>query len=207
VNAAAAKVRMYESGYRVEEVAESEADLARLQANLDLLKAGSRQDDIDEARAQVAQLQAKIDEIDVMRRERTVYAPEKCVVQVVGVRPGDIAAPNKPVALVLRADDLWVKAFISEVDLGRIKVGQKVAVTIDTFPGKRFQGVVTNIAPESDFTPRNVQTIEERRHQVFAIKVHVDDPQGVFKSGMAADVWLPIRNDSKTTSTVVKKMP
>jgi HlyD family secretion protein len=207
VNAAAAKVRMYESGYRVEEVAESEADLARLQANLDLLEAGTRQEEIDEARAQVEQLQAKIDEIDVMRRERTVYAPEKCVVQVVSVRPGDIAAPNKPVALVLRADDLWVKAFISEVDLGRIKVGQKVAVTIDTFPGKRFQGQVTYIAPQSEFTPRNVQTIDERRHQVFAIKVHVNDPQGVFKSGMAADVWLPIRAAPQATAStpLVKK--
>jgi len=190
VEALTAKLRMYEKGYRVEEINESSADLDRLQANLDLLKAGSRKEDIDEARSQVAQLAAKIDELDVMRRERTVYAPEKCVVEVVMVRPGDIAAPNRPVALVLRAADLWVKAYISEVDLGRIKVGQKVAVTMDTFPDKRFTGEITYISPESEFTPRNVQTIDERRHQVFAIKVHVTDPQGVFKAGMAADVWL-----------------
>jgi HlyD family secretion protein len=191
VSALAAKRDMFEKGFRPEEIAESAADLARLQANLDLLIAGTRQEEIDEARAQVAQLTAKLAEIDVMRRERTVYAPEKSVVEVVMVRPGDIAAPNKPVVLVLRADDLWVKAYISEVELGRIKVGQKVAVTIDTFPGKRFEGEVTYISPESEFTPRNVQTIDERRHQVFAIKVRVADPQGVFKAGMAADVWLP----------------
>ncbi|WP_202921260.1 HlyD family secretion protein [Anatilimnocola aggregata] len=190
VNALAAKLRMYESGYREEEIAESIAELARLQANLDLLKAGTRVEEIDEAQATVANLKAKIAELDVMRRERTVYAPEKCIVQTLSVRPGDIAAPNRPVALVLRADDLWVKAYISEIDLGRIKIGQQVAVTIDTFPDKRFQGEVIYIAPESEFTPRNIQTIDERRHQVFAVKVRVADPQGVFKSGMAADVWL-----------------
>ncbi|WP_425614435.1 HlyD family secretion protein [Anatilimnocola sp. NA78] len=190
VNSLAAKLRMYESGYREEEIAESVAELARLQANLDLLHAGTRVEEIDEAKATVQNLRAKIDELDVMRRERIVYAPEKCVVQTLAVRPGDIAAPNRPIALVLRADDLWVKAYVSEVDLGRIKVGQKVAVTIDTFPDKRFEGEVIYIAPESEFTPRNVQTIDERRHQVFAVKVRVADPQGVFKSGMAADVWL-----------------
>jgi HlyD family secretion protein len=185
-----AKLRMYEKGYREEEIAESTAELARLQANVDLLKAGTRQEEIDEAGALVAQLDGKLAELDVMRAERTVIAPEKCVVQTVAVRPGDIAAANRPVALVLRADDMWVKAYISEVELGRIKVGQQVAVTIDTFPNKRFSGEVIYISPQSEFTPRNVQTVEERRHQVFAVKVRVVDPQGVFKAGMAADVWL-----------------
>jgi multidrug resistance efflux pump len=190
VNSLAAKLKMYEKGYREEEIAESAADAARLKANLDLLKAGTRREEIDEARAQVDQLTAKLAELDVMRGERTVIAPEKCVVQIVSVRPGDIAAANRPVALVLRADDLWVKAYISEIELGRIKVGQQVAVTIDTFPAKRFTGKVIYIAPQSEFTPRNVQTVDERHHQVFAVKVRVDDPQGVFNSGMAADVWL-----------------
>lgn len=88
---------------------------------------------------------------------------------------------------------MWVKAYISEVELGRIKLGQKVQVTIDTFPGKRFEGEVTYIASAAEFTPRNVQTIDERRHQVFGFKVQVTDPQGVFKSGMAADVHLPLK--------------
>jgi membrane fusion protein YbhG len=64
-------------------------------------------------------------------------------------------------------------------------------VTSDSFPNQRFQGTITHIASASEFTPRNVQTIDERRHQVFAFKVRVTDPQGIFKSGMAADVWLP----------------
>jgi len=195
--AAAAKTAMMESGYRPEEVAEAEADLARFQADYDLLQAGTRQEDKDEAAAKVNLIQSQIDELDVKRAERTVYAPEKAIVEVIGVRPGDIAAPNAPLVKVLRADDLWVKAYISEVDLGHIALGKKVDVTIDTFPGKRFQGVVTYIASESEFTPRNVQTIDERRHQVFGFKVRVADPQGVFKSGMAAEVYLPLAAASK----------
>ena len=195
--AATAKTEMMQSGYRPEEVAEAEADLARFQANYDLLQAGTRREEIDEAAAQVAGLQAQLDELDVKRRERTVYAPERATIEVIGVRPGDIAAPNQPLVTVLRADDLWVKAYISEVDLGHIRLGQQVEVTIDTFPGKRFEGVVTYIASESEFTPRNVQTIDERRHQVFGFKVRVDDPQGVFKSGMAADVYLPLESKNQ----------
>jgi multidrug resistance efflux pump len=189
--AAAAKSKMMEAGYRPEEVAEAVAELASIQANYDLLRAGTRQEDKDAAAANVARLEAQIDELDVKRRERTVIAPEAATVEVIGVRPGDIAAPNQPLVKILRADDLWVKAFISEVDLGHIRLGMPVEVTIDTFPGKRFKGEVMYIASESEFTPRNVQTIDERRHQVFGFKVRVDDPQGVFKSGMAAEVWLP----------------
>jgi HlyD family secretion protein len=192
VGAATAKARMMESGYRPEEVAEAKADVARLQANYELLLAGTRAEEIAEAKAKVSVLAAQIDEIDVKRQERTVVAPERAIVEVLMVRPGDIADANEAVALVLRADDLWVKAYISEVELGQIRLGQKVEVTCDTFPGKRFEGVITYIASASEFTPRNVQTVDERRHQVFGVKVRVDDPQGVFKSGMAADVWLPI---------------
>lgn len=193
VGAATAKANQLEAGYRVEEIAEAQAEVARLKANYDLLLAGTRIEEKEEAAAKVAELTAKIDEIDVKRRERLVVAPERAIVEVLMVRPGDIAAPNQAVVQVLRTDDLWVKAYISEVNLGRIRLGQKVEVTSDSYPNKRFEGIITHIASESEFTPRNVQTIDERRHQVFGFKVRVDDPQGVFKSGMAADVWLPLK--------------
>ena len=191
VNAAGQKLKLMEKGNRPEEIAESQADLARLKANYDLLLAGSRQEEIDAAQAKIHELEAHIAELDVKRAERTVVAPEKAIVEVVAVRPGDIVAANQPMVRVLRAGDMWVKAYISEVDLGRIRVGQKVDVTIDTFPGKPFQGEITYISSTAEFTPRNVQTIDERRHQVFGIRVRVDDPRGVFKAGMAAEVWLP----------------
>ena len=70
---------------------------------------------------------------------------------------------------------------------------EEVEVTCDTYPGKVFKGKITYVASISEFTPRNVQTLDERRHQVFGFKVRVDDSQGVFKAGMAADVRIPVR--------------
>jgi multidrug resistance efflux pump len=138
-------------------------------------------------------LYGKLRELDAQLAEAVVRAPERAVVEVVAVRKGDVVAANHSVVRVLRADDLWVKAYVSEVDLGKVHLGHEVELTIDSFPSKRFQGVVAQIASASEFTPRNIQSVDERRHQVFAIKVRVDDPQGIFKSGMAADVWVQVR--------------
>jgi multidrug resistance efflux pump len=133
----------------------------------------------------------------VQLSEAVVRAPERAVVEVVAARPGDIVAPNSPVVRVLRDEDVWVKAYVSEVDLGRVRKNQAVGVTVDSYRDKRFTGHVVYIASVSEFTPRNVQSVDERRHQVFAIKVRVVD-HGVFKSGMAAEVWLPLADDTVT---------
>lgn len=201
VHAAAARVALMERGYRPEEIAEARAEWARLQAQYELVLAGSREEDKAEARARLQEIQARIEELDARCAELVVVAPERAVVELVLVRPGDVVAAQQPVALVLRPDDLWVKAYVSEVDLGRIRLGQRVEVVCDAYPDRRFAGRITHIASESEFTPRNVQTIDERRHQVFGIKVRVDDPHGVFKSGMAADVWVPLYGpDSSATA-------
>jgi len=93
---------------------------------------------------------------------------------------------------VLWDDDLWVKVFVPETELGKVRLGDQVDVTVDTYPGRRLPGVIDQIASVSEFTPRNVQSIDERKHQVFAIKVKVDNHEGLFKSGMAAEVTVPL---------------
>jgi len=115
------------------------------------------------------------------------------VVEVLGVRKGDVVAPNQPIVRVLRADDLWVKVYVPETKLGMIHLDQQVSVTVDSHPGKQFQGTVRQIATESEFTPRNIQSPDERRFQVFGVKVRVSNPDGVFKSGMAAEVTVPLQ--------------
>lgn len=190
--AAKAKVTHMTTGFRSEEIAEARAEFERAKANYELVEAGTRWEDITVAEAQVAELRARLQEVEAQLREATVVTPEKCVIEVVAVRKGDVVPPNQPVVRVLRAMDLWVKAYVPEVELGKVQLGQTVEVTCDSFPDKRFVGKVTQIASISEFTPRNVQTIDERRHQVFAIKIVVNDPQGVFKSGMAAEVFIPL---------------
>jgi multidrug resistance efflux pump len=189
---AKARYDMLKSGYRAEEVAEALQQWKQAQANSDLLEAGTREEDIYMAKARMEEAKAKLDELEVNLKEQVVYAKERAVVEVLAVRQGDVVAPNTPVVRVLRAEDLWVKVFVPETELGKVRLHQQVQVTMDSYPGRHFQGEVIQVASASEFTPRNVQSPDERRHQVFAVKVRVADPQGVFKSGMAAQVWLPL---------------
>jgi HlyD family secretion protein len=190
---AKAKLRLLEAGTRPEEIAEAAAEMDRLRANLTLLEQGSRSEDIAAAAARVAELQARVEELKVNLAETIVRAPESALVEVLAVRPGDVVAPNQPVIRVLRADDLWVKVYVSETDLGKVRLHQKVDVTVDAYPGRHFEGEVYLINSISEFTPRNVQSADERRFQVFGVKVRIANPQGVFKSGMAATVLIPLQ--------------
>jgi multidrug resistance efflux pump len=190
--AAKARLDLLHAGTRPEEIDEAAAELKRARAQLDLLLAGTRSEDVAAAEARVTEAGGKLKEAQERVAEAEVRAPEAAVVEVLAVRPGDLVAPNQPLLRVLRADDLWVRVYVPETQLGRVRLGQEVEVRVDSYPGKRFAGTVMQIAAVSEFTPRNVQSADERRHQVFGVKVHVADPQGVFKSGMAAEVVVPL---------------
>jgi multidrug resistance efflux pump len=193
--AARAHYDMVMRGNRPEDVAEAAALLDQSRANLALLKAGTRAEDIAALEAQVEQTRARLREVEANLAEAVVRAPDKAAVDVVSVRKGDLVSPGQAVVRILRADDLWVKVFIPETELGRVILGQAVEVTVDSHPSERFPGHVVQIAHESEFTPRNIQSVDERRHQVFSAKVRVDNPRGVFKSGMAAEVSIPVEDE------------
>ena len=195
VNAAQAALDLQTTGNRAEDIDEARHDLARHEARLKLLRRGTREEDKAAARAAVAEAEAELTEAEVNLREAVVVAPERCRVEVVSVRPGDLVPPGRSVVLTHGTDDLWVKVFVPSTDLGKLRLGQAVEVAVDSHPGKRFAGQVVHIATTSEFTPRNVQSLDERRHQVFAVKVRVADPGGVFKSGMAAEVFVPLAED------------
>src|SRR5207244_1590997 len=142
---------------------------------LELLKAGTRLEDIHALEAQAEQTRARLREVEANLAEAVVHAPGKAVVDVVSVRQGDLVAPGQPVVRILKDNDLWVKVFIPETEMGHIHVGQHVTVTVDSDPGMSYPSRIIQIAGQSEFTPRNIQTVDERRHQVFAAKVRVDD--------------------------------
>jgi membrane fusion protein YbhG len=190
--ASQAKYDMLMNGSRPEDIAEATAEVARTKAKLALLVAGTREEDKALARAQLADARARLDENEANRREAIVRAPGSAVIEVLSVRAGDLLPPNATVARILSADDLWVKVFVPETELGKVRLGQKVDVMVDAYPNQTFPGTIDQIANQSEFTPRNVQSADERKHQVFAIKVRVDNRDGIFKSGMAADVLLTL---------------
>jgi multidrug resistance efflux pump len=193
VAAARARVDLLVAGSRKEDIDEAAAELKRSRANALLLQHGSRPEDIAEAEAMLAEARGRLHEVEAQLREASLRAPERAVVEVLGVRKGDVVTPNQSIVRVLRADDLWVKVYVPETDLGRVRLGQQVEVSVDGYPDKRFAGTVEQIAAESEFTPRNVQSADERRHQVFGVKVRVANLDGMFKSGMAAEIAMPLR--------------
>ncbi len=192
-DAARARFDLIVAPPRIEDVAETTAELARLTAMWNLLVNGTREEDKEMARAQVAEMEAQLAALQVQIDETVIKAAEPCRIEVLVLREGDMASPGQTVVRVLRSDDRWVKAYVPEVELARVRLNQKVQVRTDAQRVKPLTGTIIHIAEISEFTPRNVQTLEGRKHQVFAVKIRVDDAEGILKSGMAAQVTLPLK--------------
>jgi multidrug resistance efflux pump len=194
-----AKMDMYSIGNRKEDIAESKAEWEKSFAKHQELENGTRPEDIALAKARRDEAAAKVGEVEINLRESIVRVPDdpafyQAIVEVLPIRPGDIVAANQPVVRLLCVKDLWVKTFVPETKLGLIPLDTKVKVRLDSEPDKAFDGVVFYRSPASEFTPRNVQSPDERRYQVFALKIRVEDPKGVLNAGMAAEVTVPLES-------------
>jgi HlyD family secretion protein len=143
------------------------------------------------AQSDNAQARANAQAIEAMLANMVIHAGFDGVVTVRHREPGEIVAPGVPVLTVMNPDDRWVRIYIPEYRIGAVHRGQKAAIQTDTYRDKRYGGEVTYIASEAEFTPKNVQTTEERVKLVYAVKVRVtDDPGFELKPGMPADVTL-----------------
>ena len=180
---------MLVKGARVEDLDEARSQVAKYRADFELIKRGSRDEELRQAKAQVAEVVARIAELDALLAECSIIAPEQCRIEVIAVRHGDMATPNASVMRVLYDGDLWVKAYVPETQLALVQLNQTVTVTHDGSK-QGYEGTISHIANISEFTPRNVQSPDERHNQVFAIKVLLKGAAGVFKSGMAASIRL-----------------
>jgi multidrug resistance efflux pump len=154
-----------------------------------LAKKGFRKEDIDAARGKLEQAQGQVAELDARLREAELTAPADAVVEVVSVRPGDLVPAGRIVMTMLETSQLWVKVYVPETGLAHVRLNQRATVKVDGF-SRTFEGHVGMIASEAEFLPRNVQTKSDRDHEVFGVKVYVDDAQRVLKSGMSATVRL-----------------
>lgn len=175
------KLEELQKGYRPEEIAAAEARYHQTQATLEKFERGNRKEDVETAKAAFALEEARY-------RERQVVAPSAATVEVLDVRPGDLIAPNTPIATLLERDQIYVRIYIPETQIGHVQLGEKAEIHVDSFPNQVFNGVVDQINQQAEFLPRNVQTREERVHQVFGVKVRIDDASHRVRAGMAADV-------------------
>jgi multidrug resistance efflux pump len=181
------KLTELQRGYRPEEIASAEARYRAALATQEKFERGSRAEDIDLAKAAYNYDQARA-------RESQVVSPADANVEVLDVRPGDLIAPNTPVATLLERDQVYVRIYLPETEIGHVRLGQPAEVRVDSFPNTAFNGVVEQINEQAEFLPRNVQTRSERVHEVIGVKVRVNDTSGGVRSGMAADVKLKAAN-------------
>lgn len=169
----------------------AEARVAEVAERLKLVQEGPRSETVTQARARVAQARAAVDLATTQLANTRLSSPLTGTVLSHHVEPGEFVAPGTPVVTVGDTRHMWVRAYLNQTDLGRVRHGQAVTVRIDSFPGKEFPGTVSYIASEAEFTPKTVQTPKERVKLVFRLKVDVANPDDVLKAGMPADVVIP----------------
>jgi HlyD family secretion protein len=184
------------------------AQLHAAQETLKLAVAGPRKEDIDAAKAT---LQAFRENLAVARRNlsyASLYAPSDGVIRTRILEPGDMASPQKPVFTLALTDPVWVRAYVSESDLGKVRPGMPAEVTTDSFPGKRYVAWIGFISPSAQFTPKSVETREVRTSLVYEVRVFVRNPQCELRLGMPATVIIPLEQKKKNeTSLPMRKKP
>jgi multidrug resistance efflux pump len=183
------ELQLLQKGTRHEEIAEAKAELDEASQAVKLAENGYRPEDVDKARAQVAAAQSAVHVIETQLAELEIRTPVPGIIESLELRPGDLVTPNSPVLALMDNTQLWVRAYVPENRLN-LQIGQKFKITVDSFPDEHFEGEVSYVSPQAEFTPSNVQTVEERSKQVFRIKVTLKTGRDKLRSGMAADVWL-----------------
>lgn len=157
---------------------------------LSLVREGPRKEEVKAARERVQQAIASVKVSEERLKDAVIYAPVSGVILRRNVETGETVAPGMPVCTIGDLENPWVKVYVKEDRLGLVKLGQKAGITVDSYPGKVYEGRVTYISSEAEFTPKSVQTQEERVKLVFGVKVSVKNVNDELKPGMPADVKI-----------------
>ena len=168
----------------------SEAAYARAKERYELAKEGTRAEEIAIARRNVDLAREALELSRIKLGYTVLRAPKAGVVLVRDTELGEVVSPGTPVLTLGDLDNVWLRAYISETDLGRIRLGQEATLKADTFPGKAYKGRISFIASKAEFTPKSVQTQKERVTLVYRIKIDVENPNHELKPGMPADAVI-----------------
>ncbi|NLE77313.1 MAG: HlyD family efflux transporter periplasmic adaptor subunit [Chloroflexi bacterium] len=180
-----AEVRAAKANIALAEAAQAEAESA-----LAALKEGATAQQAAVAEAQVAEARAALRVLEAQRQKSLVTAPVDGLVLERPVRTGETVAAGARLFRLAHLDTVYLTVYVAATEIGKVRLGQAASVTVDSFPGRVFQGRVTHIASEAEFTPKNVQTEAERVYMVFAVKVDLPNPDHALKPGMPADARL-----------------
>ena len=174
-----------------ERVTSAESRVKTAEEVLSKLRAGARPEEVDAARARVATVAAQITSLEKGITDATLQSPVGGLVTEKLVEVGEIIAPRVPALIVVDLDHAWADVFVPEPTVPQIKIGQGATVFTDA-GGAGIAGTISYISPKAEFTPRNVQTAEERSKQVYRVRISVDNKDGVLKQGMPVEAEIPI---------------
>jgi multidrug resistance efflux pump len=183
------ELSLIQAGTREEEIREAKATVEEARLAWELVKRGYREEEIVAAQAARDSAVAAVDMIKDRINELTIVSPVAGSVEALELEPGDLVAAGAPVMSVLDNSHYWVRTYVPQKWMN-LKLGQQVAVTIDSLPGQKFPAEITFISRQAEFTPSNVQTPEERGKQVFRIKATLKEGLDQLRPGISADVWL-----------------
>jgi HlyD family secretion protein len=183
----------------------AEAKLVVNQRALDLALAGPRQEDIAENEARLRASEAQAALLRQQLADARLIAPVDAVVRTRVMEPGEMASPQKTVLALALTDPKWVRVYVSEPDLGKIRPGMAASVTVDSFPKRRFEGWIGFISPVAEFTPKSVQTEELRTSLVYEVRVFVKDPDDELRLGMPATAYVPLGGSRQSASTAARR--
>ena len=169
---------------------EAYARYVSAQQTYEKLKRGSRPEEIDAAIQKRDQAAAQVDLLKKKVRDCIVTSPSAGTVTLRAVERGELVTVGMNILRVTYLDRVKLTIYVNELELGKIRLGQKARVVIDSEPGRFFEGTVTYISPTAEFTPKNVQTKEERTKLVFGVKIEVNNPDGSLKPGQPADATI-----------------
>jgi HlyD family secretion protein len=187
------------------EMAESESKQAdaKVEVNqkaLDLLVIGPRIEDIEEAEAQLRAADANVALLHQQLAEANLVAPVEAIVRSRLIEPGEMASPTRTAFSLATVNPKWVRAYVSETQIGLLRPGMKATISVDSFPGRPIPGWIGFISSVSEFTPKTVQTEELRSSLVYEVRVFVEDPDNVLRLGMPATVRPDLSSDVAATA-------
>lgn len=168
----------------------AQASMRQARQNLLLLQEGPRKEEIARARAE---LEARTNAVKTAERQLAytrLVSPVSGIVSLREAEAGEVVSAGQPVFKVAELARPWVRAYLNESDLARVRLGQSARVTVDGLPDKQFNGTLSFISPKAEFTPKSVETRELRVDLVYRVKIELEDPQGILKLGMPADVAI-----------------
>lgn len=174
--------------------AEARAKLRQAKDNLEMLASGYREEEVKAQEASVAQASAQLKLAQIQLEDAVLHAPHKGVVLTRVRETGAIVQEGQTVYTLTLVDPVWIRAYVAEPNLGKIRPGMKVHAMVDCAPGKKFPGTIGFISPTAEFTPKTVETPELRTHLVYRIRVTVEDPENVMRQGMP--VTLVVEDDA-----------